>query len=90
MLIMPNCKETSRLVSHSMDRQLPLFKRMLVWMHLRMCKHCKRFEQQLLKMREISRHINHHFETFDTAMSLSAEARERIRKTLRAHSRGSH
>ena len=89
MLIMPNCKETARLVSDSMDRQLPLFKRMLVWMHLRMCRHCKRFEQQLLKMREISRHLNRHFETLDAAISLSAEARERIRETLRAHSSGS-
>ncbi len=83
MLMMPNCRETSRLVSESMDRKLPLFKRMLVWLHLRMCKYCHRFERQLLKVREISRHINHHIEALDPSVTLSAEARERIRGALR-------
>ena len=89
MLMMPNCKETSRLVSESMDRKLPLYKRMLVRMHLVMCKYCHRFEHQLKEMRAISRHINHHMENLDPSTSLSDTARERIRKTLQAHSGGS-
>ena len=86
MLMMPNCRETSRLVSESMDRKLPLFKRLVVWLHLRMCKYCRRFEQQLLKLRQISRHINQHIERLDASISLSDEARERMRTAIKTHS----
>ncbi len=86
MLMMPNCRETSRLVSESMDRKLPLFKRLVVWLHLRMCKYCHRFEQQLLKIRQISRHINQHIERLDTSISLSDEARERMRTAIKTQS----
>ena len=85
MLMMPNCQETSRLVSDAMDRRLPLFRRLLLRLHLRMCKYCRRFEQQLLKMREISRRLDRHIETLDPSITLSEEARERMRKALRSH-----
>lgn len=88
MLFMPDCKETSRLVSESMDRQLPIFKRLLLWIHLRMCKYCHRFEQQLLMLHAISRHINRHLETFEPSASLSDEARERIQSALQAQAKG--
>lgn len=86
MPFMPNCRETSRLVSESLDRRLPFFKRLLLRVHLRMCKYCHRFERQLVQMRAISRHINQHLNTLDTPESLSDEARERIRSALRSHS----
>lgn len=89
MLIIPSCRETSRLVSESMDRRLPLFKRLLVRIHLRMCKYCHRFEQQLLHIRALSRHFNNHTEPIDPSIALTDEARERIRKTVRTHSTGS-
>lgn len=88
MLIIPSCKDTSRLVSESMDHRLPLFKRLLVRIHLGMCKHCHRFEEQLLKVRAISRHINDHLEPLDPSISLTDEARQRIRKSLRTHTTG--
>lgn len=88
MLFMPDCKETSRLVSESMDRQLPIFKRLMLWIHLRMCKYCHRFEQQLAALHAISRHINQHLETFESSASISDEARERIRHTLQAEIKG--
>jgi hypothetical protein len=71
-----------------MDRRLPLFERLLVRIHLLMCKYCHRFEQQLLHIRALSRHINAHSEPLDTSISLTAEARERIRKTVHTHSTG--
>ncbi len=86
MLMMPNCRETSRLVSESMDRKLPLFKRLVVRLHLRMCKYCHRFEQQLVKIRQISRHINQHIERLDTSISLSDEARKRMQSAIKTHS----
>mgnify|MGYP001595910906 CR=1 FL=1 len=86
MFMMPNCRETSRLVSASMDRRLPVFKRLLLRLHLFMCKYCRRFEQQLLRMREISRHLDSPIETLDSAIALSEEARERMRNALRSQS----
>ena len=87
MLFMPDCKETSRLVSESMDRRLPVFKRLMLWIHLRMCKYCHRFEQQLVMLRTISRHINQHLESFEPSVSLPDEARERIQSALRAQTK---
>ena len=88
MLFMPDCKETSRLVSESMDRQLPIFKRLMLWVHLRMCKYCQRFAQQLALLNAISRHIDQHLETFEPPVSLSDEARERIQRALQAQIKG--
>ncbi|MDJ0720634.1 MAG: hypothetical protein QNJ04_03345 [Desulfobacterales bacterium] len=84
--MMPNCKETSRLVSASMDRKLPFFKRLLLRLHLRMCKYCRRFEQQLFRIRAISRHLDQHIEALDSAITLPDEARKRMRNALRSQS----
>ncbi|MDJ0802678.1 MAG: hypothetical protein QNI97_07390 [Desulfobacterales bacterium] len=85
MLMMPNCRETARMVSAAMDHRLPLFRRLLLRVHLRMCKYCRRFEQQLLRMRAISRHLDRHLETLDPSVTLPAKARERMRQVLRSH-----
>ncbi len=88
MLFMPDCKETSRLVSESMDRQLPFFKRLMLWIHLRMCKYCQHFAQQLALLNAISRHINQQLESFEPPISLSDEARKRIQRALQAQIKG--
>lgn len=36
------------MVSESFDRDLPLRRRMAMWMHLLMCGHCARFRKELL------------------------------------------
>ncbi len=46
-----NCKEVSKLVSQSMDRELSFSKRMGVRFHLMMCRYCARFGQQLKRIR---------------------------------------
>ena len=38
-----NCKEVTQRVSRSFDQKLSLAQRMLIWMHLRMCKYCRGF-----------------------------------------------
>lgn len=81
-----NCKEVSRRVSESMDRNLPLYQRMLIRMHLMMCKYCTRFRRQVMMLREFcrSRRLDEH--VLDSAATLSPDARERIRKALRSSS----
>ena len=87
MLFMPDCKKTSRLVSESMDRPLPIFKRLMVGIHLRMCQYCHRFEHQLRTLQAISRHINQHLASTESSVSLPEAARERIRHALRAQTK---
>ena len=81
---MLSCKDVTRLISESMDQSLPFGKRVGVRLHLLICRFCARYERQLLLIRETVRRL---VATEDgpgesPGESLSAEARERIRKSL--------
>jgi len=82
---MLSCKDVTLLISRSMDASLPIGKRIGVRVHLLMCQLCARYKQHLLLIRNTVRHL---METADTpvgpyGMTLSEEARDRIRKSLR-------
>lgn len=53
---MLNCKQTSLLVSQSLDRRLTWRERMGVRMHLWICVYCRRFVQQLALIRQQMKH----------------------------------
>lgn len=48
---MLNCKQTSLLVSQSLDRPLTWRERLAVRIHLLICVYCRRFTQQLRLIR---------------------------------------
>jgi len=77
---MLSCKDVTRLLSESMDRSLPLGRRIGVRFHLLICRFCARYERQLLLIRETVRRLTATEEI--PGETLSAEARERIRKSL--------
>ena len=52
---MLNCKEVSRLVSESLDRELPLRERMGVQFHLMMCSMCRTYSHQMHVLRQVVR-----------------------------------
>lgn len=52
MPLLPDCKETTRLVLEGEDRQLRLLERAGVRLHWRMCAGCARFGRQVELMRE--------------------------------------
>lgn len=52
---MKNCKEISELLSESMDRPLIWRERLAIKVHLAMCRHCSRFEQQVHFLHKIGR-----------------------------------
>ncbi|GAB4240670.1 MAG: hypothetical protein OHK0028_18850 [Deltaproteobacteria bacterium] len=82
---MLSCRDVTRMLSESMDHSLPLGKRIGVRLHLLMCTFCARYERQLLLIREtVRRLVGKEGEPGEaTGETLSEEAKERIRKSLR-------
>jgi len=81
---MLSCKDVTRLISDSMDRSLPLGKRIGVRLHLMICRFCARYERQLLLIRDTVRRIADPPDP-PAALpleALSPEARERILRSL--------
>jgi len=78
-----HCKDVSRKVSEGMDRKLPLHDRMFIRVHLMMCKYCARFQQQLLLLRKASRIDELTGDALDPGLSLSMEARVRMKEALK-------
>ena len=81
-----NCKEVSRRVSESMDHSLPLYQRMLIRVHLLMCRYCARFRRQVMFLREFCRRrqLDEHFP--DVSVVMPPDVRERIRQALKSSS----
>jgi hypothetical protein len=80
---MLSCKDTTRLVSESMDRTLPLGKSLAVRFHLLFCKLCARYERQLFMMREALKRAGAEEDpSGPDDVILSPEAKERIKKAL--------
>lgn len=81
---MLNCKEVSKLVSESLDRKLPLWKRVNLWMHLCMCKLCWRFRKDLNHLHNETGQLTSKMEqqVIEPDVKLSAESRERIKRVL--------
>jgi hypothetical protein len=80
------CKDISKKISESMDRNLPFHHRMFIRVHLMMCKYCARFKHQLLMLRKLSRLETSSGEEPTPYIVLSMEARERIKKSLKTFS----
>jgi hypothetical protein len=75
-----NCRDVSRLVSESMDRELSFTKKMGVRFHLMMCRHCARFRHQLARIRKIIRSQN---EENIPSLIMEGKAKERLNHLLK-------
>ena len=80
-----NCKEVSKKVSESMDRTLPFYYRLLLKVHLLMCKYCNRFKNQLMILRDAARLEDLPEDDLDPSQCLSKEACDRIKQAMRDH-----
>lgn len=82
---MLSCKDVTLLISQSMDTSLPIGKRLGVRLHLLTCSFCTRYERQLRLIRETLRRLTVSVDHPEEAAveNLSADARDRIRKSLR-------
>ena len=76
-----NCREASRAQSEQLDHPLPRATRLGLWLHLLMCKWCRRYGGQIRFLRHAAH--EHHEELTDAApQKLSPAARERIKQRL--------
>ena len=85
---MYNCKEVSEMVSESMDRALPFYQRVLMRMHLLMCKYCTRCREHFETLRAASRYEELHGKELDDSHALSNDCKERIKEFLKNHLTG--
>ena len=79
-----NCKDVSRKVSESMDRRVPLHQRLMIRMHLAMCRFCLRSFKQMRCLRDIARDPRLQEAGMDESIFLSPEACERIKQALQS------
>ena len=83
-----NCKDVSQLISESMDRSLPFYQRVLLRMHLLMCKYCARCREHFEAISAASCHEELHGKELDDSRALSNDGRERLKKFLKNHLTG--
>ena len=85
LILTANCRETSHLVSDSLDRDLRWPERVAVRAHVLICRSCRGFKRQLLFLRDAVNKLEMPplRGEFDD-VQLSPEARERIRLALRS------
>jgi hypothetical protein len=78
----PTCREAVRTQSEMLDHPLPVGKRMGLWLHLLVCRWCRRYGKQIHLLHE---HARENEETLTAAspQKLSTEARQRITQKLK-------
>ena len=80
-----SCKDVSELLSESMDRSLPFYQRMLMRLHLSMCKYCSRLKEHFEALRTASRHEELYGNELDESRALSHDGKERLKKFFKNH-----
>ena len=70
------------MVSASLDRTLPFRERVMIRIHLLMCKYCARFKDQLVIIRDACRLDELCGEDFDHTHTLPDDARDRLKQAL--------
>ena len=50
---MITCKEASRIISDGLEKDLPLLDRILVRIHLAMCKTCGYYKKQIIEIKNL-------------------------------------
>ena len=78
-----SCKDVSQLLSESMDRSLPFYQRMLIRLHLLMCKYCSRLKEHFEALRTASRHEELFGNELDASRALSNDGKERLNEFLK-------
>ena len=83
---LPTCRQTVYVASQSLERPLSLGERLKLKVHLWVCIWCVRYLEQLQLMRDTLRARGSKLSDDEASdASLSAEARERMKRALSQH-----
>ena len=77
----PDCRAASRAQSEALDHPLPLSRRLGLWLHLLICKWCRRYGDQIRFLHVSAQEHNDEL-TKASPQTLSPTARERIKQKL--------
>ena len=81
---MLSCKQTSQIISQSLDRPLTMRERFALKLHLLICKYCKRFSQQVQTLRVAIKTVVSSIESNNNIL-MSSAAKKRIADMVEAH-----
>ena len=76
------CSEVTKLISRSMDQDLPLRQKIGVRIHLAMCKYCSMYKKQLELIRKFIKDAIEAEIVPAPPLTLSPQARERMKQRL--------
>ncbi len=82
LILTLSCKESSRLVSESLDMDLPRGERLAVRLHALCCRSCRRYRKQLVFLGQAVSRIADTLTAPSARASLSPEVRDRISRML--------
>jgi hypothetical protein len=74
---MMTCKDVSTLVSRGDVERAPLMRWMGVWLHVAMCRHCRAFRRQLVRIGRAARLVSEVFER-EPAANFEAKILDRV------------
>lgn len=77
-----NCKDTTQIVSESMDRRVSIAKQCKIKFHLALCEFCRYYKEQLETIRDLARGLKKEGSEVDPESQLNASARERMKNLL--------
>ena len=78
---MLDCKQTSQLISQSLDRSLTLRERLSLKLHLFICKYCKQFSQHMQTIRVALKQMTSSIESND-GIAMPSAAKSRILQSI--------
>ena len=79
--MMISCKEAMELASKELDARLSGKERLLLWIHVWICRGCSRYQQQLQWLHELYKQSSP--ESWLPDVTLPPQAKDRIRQRLR-------
>lgn len=84
---MLNCKETTKLISESLDRKLSLWQKLNLRLHLTMCSICSGFRKSMVHLQQETRSCTreHLEESVNPQVKLPDDAREKMKQLLKTH-----
>jgi hypothetical protein len=77
----PACKQASEWQSQALDSPLSARKRVGLWIHLRLCKWCRRYGRQIAFLRQACHKCDEHAQEAPPA-ALSQQAREKLKQAI--------